>query len=202
MEVLPILGKNSPVKIMKTKKEIRKQVLELRGGLSEQERRMASLKVADRIIGHQWFYQAERLLIFVSYGSEIDTSEIISEALRKGKKVYVPKVEGDVMEFYRITSLDELVEGYKGIREPSGSSEKYEEKKRLEAGERVLMIMPGASFDPLRNRIGYGKGFYDKYLSDKEQLQNYSIGIGFACQMVEEIPAEENDIKPYQVITG
>lgn len=201
MEVLPILGKNSPVKIMKTKKEIRKQVLELRGGLSEQERRMASLKVADRIIGHQWFYQAERLLIFVSYGSEIDTSEIISEALRKGKKVYVPKVEGDVMEFYRITSLDELVEGYKGIREPSGSSEKYEEKKRLEAGERVLMIMPGAAFDPLRNRIGYGKGFYDKYLSDKEQLQNYSIGIGFACQMVEEIPAEENDIKPYQVIT-
>ena len=73
---------------MKTKKEIRKQVLELRGGLSEQERRMASLKVADRIIGHQWFYQAEHLLIFVSYGSEIDTSEIISEALRKGKKVY------------------------------------------------------------------------------------------------------------------
>ena len=187
---------------MKTKREIRREVLTLRDGLNEQQRRMGSLKVADRIIGHQWFYQAEHLLIFVSYGSEIDTSEIILEALRKGKKVYVPKVEGDIMHFYRIGSLDELVEGYKGIREPDGTSERYDEAKRLEAGERVLMIMPGAAFDSLRNRIGYGKGFYDKYLADKEELQIYTIGIGFACQMVEEIPTEENDIKPYQVITG
>ncbi len=187
---------------MKTKKEIRREVLARRAGLSEQERRMSSLKVADRIIGHQWFYQAEHVLIFVSYGSEMDTSEILTEALRKGKKVYVPKVEGEHMEFYRIRSMEELVEGYKGIREPDGTSEKYEEKKRLLAGERALMIMPGAAFDPLRNRIGYGKGFYDKYLADKEDLQIHSIGIGFDCQLVEEIPAEENDIKPYQVITG
>ena len=113
----------------------------------------------------------------------------------------MPRVEGDVMHFYRICSLDELTEGYKGIREPDGTTERYEEIKRRESGERVLMIMPGAAFDPLRNRIGYGKGFYDKYLADKEELQNYSIGIGFSCQIVEEIPAMENDIKPYQVIT-
>lgn len=187
---------------MKTKREIRREVLAIRDALSEKERRMGSLKVADRIIGHQWFYQAEHLLVFVSYGSEIDTTEIVEEALRKGKKVYVPKVEGDVMHFYRIGGLSELAEGYKGILEPTGQSEKYDEKARLAKGERVLMIMPGAAFDMLRNRIGYGKGFYDKYLSDKEDLQIYTIGIGFACQMVEEIIAEETDIKPYQVITG
>ena len=202
MEALQTLVRSSLVKRMKTKREIRREVLILRDGLSEQEYRMGSLKVADRIIGHQWFYQAEHLLIFVSYGSEIDTSEIITEALRKGKKVYVPRVEGDVMHFYRIGSLEELVEGYKGIREPDGTSERYEEERRVERGERVLMIMPGVAFDLRRNRIGYGKGFYDKYLADKEELQIYSIGIGFPCQMVEEIPAEENDIKSYQVITG
>ena len=202
MEALQTLVRSSLVKRMKTKREIRREVLILRDGLSEQEYRMGSLKVADRIIGHQWFYQAEHLLIFVSYGSEIDTSEIITEALRKGKKVYVPRVEGDVRHFYRIGSLEELVEGYKGIREPDGTSERYEEERRVERGERVLMIMPGVAFDLRRNRIGYGKGFYDKYLADKEELQIYSIGIGFPCQMVEEIPAEENDIKSYQVITG
>lgn len=187
---------------MKTKKEIRKEVLSLRDGLSKEEHQKGSLKVADRIIGHQWFYQADHLLVFVSYGSEIDTSEIIHEALQKGKKVYVPRVEGDVMEFYRIGSMEELVAGYKGILEPDGTSERYEEEKRLLNKERVLMIIPGAAFDPLRNRIGYGKGFYDKYLSDKKELQIYTIGIGFACQVVSEIPAEETDIKPYQVITG
>lgn len=189
-------------KRMKTKREIRREALALRDALSGEMRKIASLKVADRIIGHQWFYQAEHLLSFVSYGSEMDTTEIILEALKKEKKVYVPKVEGEVMHFYRIYSLAELREGYKGILEPTGKSERYEEKERLTKGERVLMLMPGAAFDPFRNRIGYGKGFYDKYLADKEDLRNFTIGIGFACQMVEEIPAEETDIKPYQVITG
>lgn len=163
---------------------------------------MASLKVADRIIGHQWFYQARHLLVFVSYGSEIDTTEIINEALKKGKKVYVPKVEGEVMHFYRICTLSELREGYKGILEPDGSTERYDEGMRLANGERALMLMPGAAFDKYRNRIGYGKGFYDKYLAEKEDLQVYTIGIGFSCQLVEEIPAEETDIRPYQVICG
>lgn len=202
MEASQILEKSSQAKKMKTKREIRKEVLALREGLSEQERFIGSMKVADRIIGHQWFYQAEHLLCFVSYGSEIDTTEIINEALKKNKKVYAPRVEGDIMHFYRIDSLDQLVEGYKGILEPDGSAERYDEAKRLERNERVLMLMPGAAFDMLRNRIGYGKGFYDKYLADKPKLQIYTIGIGFVCQMVEEIPAEENDIKPYQVITG
>lgn len=189
-------------KTMKTKKEIRREILARRDGMDARERQMASLKVADRIIGHQWFYQAQHVLTFVSYGSEIDTTEIINEALKKGKKVYVPKVEGDVMHFYRICALAELQEGYKGILEPDGSTERYEEEARLANKERALMLMPGAAFDKYRNRIGYGKGFYDKYLADKADLCNYTIGIGFVCQMVEEIPAEETDIRPYQVICG
>lgn len=182
------------------KRKIRKRVLELRSNMSPEERKAASLKVADRIIGHQWFYGAESLLSFVSFGSEIDTAEIINEALRTGKKVYVPRVEGEEMKFYRILSLKELSTGYKGIREPDGSSEKYE--YHPEAANRTLMIMPGAAFDPLKNRIGYGKGFYDRYLADKEALALHTIAIGFCCQLVGEIPCEEQDVKPYQVILG
>lgn len=180
------------------KRQLRKEVLKRRDSLKEAERKMAAIKLADRIIGHQWFYRSDRLLIFASYGSEIDTSEIISEALRMGKRVYLPKVEGEEMQFYKIEFPEELEEGYRGIPEPAGSSEQY--RYCEEEADRTLVIMPGVAFDPYRNRIGYGKGFYDRFLADKEALKIRTIAVGFQCQMVEEIPQDLNDIRPYQVI--
>lgn len=180
------------------KRLIRKRVLEARDALPLEVRQKSDLAMADRIIGHQWFYRAEVFLAFVNYGSEISTEEIIQEALLKGKKVFVPRVEGTDMEFYRITSLDELQTGYKGIREPDGTTERfvyetYEEKD-------LLLLMPGVAFDIYGNRLGYGKGFYDRYLADKPKLQTYSIGIGYKCQQVEQLPVDAFDLKPYQVI--
>ncbi len=180
-----------------TKSEIRKMILAKRDGLPKEQRTMASMVLTDRILGHQWFYRAKKVLCFVNYGSEISTEELITEALRMGKQIYVPKVEGENMVFYRIASLEELAVGYKGIREPKGDTECYEYQ---EEAEDTLLIMPGVAFDRYRNRIGYGKGFYDRFLADKEALQIHSIGVGFQCQMVEELPAEETDIRPYQVI--
>ena len=205
---------NEAQSCIKDKKEIRKKLLEKRDALSEAEKMRGSLLLTERILGHQWFYRSEILLGFVNYGSEISTREIIEEALKMGKKVYLPKVEMRKvhsddekeipsqaeweMKFYRVKSLSELTEGYKGILEPDGTGEEY--IYRAEEAEKALMLMPGVAFDLLRNRIGYGKGFYDRYLAGKEDLQLRTIGVGFQCQMVEEIPAEENDIKPYQVI--
>lgn len=183
---------------METKAEIRKRVIQLRNQLIEEERNRSSFLVTERIIGHQWYYLADTILGFISYGSEIDTSQLLEEALRQGKKVYVPKVKGEEMEFYRIYSLDELEIGYKGIPEPKGDTECFSYK--AECVSKQLLLMPGVAFDVQRNRIGYGKGFYDKFLADKSELQLRSIAIGYACQMVEEIPADEQDIKPYQVI--
>ena len=180
------------------KRQLRKEVLKRRDELTEEERKAAALKLADRIIGHQWFYRSDCLLIFASYGSEIDTSEIISEALRTGKRVYLPRVEGLEMQFYRIYSLEELTEGYRGIPEPDGTSERYLYSEN--EADHTLMIMPGVAFDPYRHRIGYRKGFYDRFLEGKEALSLRTIAVGFWCQMVEEIPQEEKDIRPYQVI--
>lgn len=207
------------------KRALRRNILNMRDSLSQTERMRASLLLTERILGHQWFYRSEVLLGFVDYGSEISTREILQEALKMGKKVYLPKIvtrtldssmdsQANVttetvaaehavsvrteMRFYRIESLSELEEGYKGILEPNGESEEY--IYQPESAESTLMLMPGVVFDVLRNRIGYGKGFYDRYLSDKEELQIRTIGVGYKCQLVEEIPAEENDIKPYQVI--
>lgn len=180
------------------KSKLRKQVLAARDALTAQERRKAAFLLTERILGHQWFYLSEAILGFVSYGSEIDTGEILKEALRKEKKLYVPKVEGENMAFYRIFSLDELTEGYKGILEPEGTTElfRYEEQ----AADKTLMIMPGAAFDRQRNRMGYGKGFYDKYLADKEALRLRTIAVGFQCQLLNHIPTGTEDVKPCQVI--
>ena len=185
------------------KQQIRKQVLALREQLSFEERERGAVLLTERICGHQWFYRSDIILAFVSYKSEIETTQIIEEALRCGKKVYVPKVDFAVPQsrlvFYRIYSLDELVSGYKGIPEPvDNPAERY--VYHSNEAEKTLVLMPGAVFDKQRNRIGYGKGYYDRFLADKEVLQLRTIGVGFACQLVEELPAEEWDIKPYQVI--
>lgn len=180
------------------KRLLRRQILQKRDAMTLEEQERGAFLLTERICGHQWFYLSDIILIFVSYGSEISTKYIIEEALQKGKKVYVPKVVGEDLYFYRITDLKELVSGYKGILEPVGNTECYSYSEEL-AG-RTLMLMPGAVFDKKKNRIGYGKGFYDRYLKEKEALRLRTIGVGFQCQLVEELPADEWDIRPYQII--
>lgn len=181
-----------------TKADIRKKILGQRNQLSDEERTKAAFLLTERILGHQWYYLSDILLAFVPYGSEIDISEILQDALAKGKKLYLPKVEGEDMHFYLVESLEDLEEGFKGIREPKGDTECFAYREEL--ADKMLMLMPGAAYDSLRNRIGYGKGFYDRYLQGKAGLQLRTIAVGFSCQMVEEIPTEELDIRPYQVI--
>jgi len=186
-----------------SKGEIRKRVLGVRDRLSREEWERGTCLCTERILGHQWFYGCEDFLCFVSFGSEIGTKELIGEALRLGKRVFVPKVErrgmsGAVMEFYRIWDMGELSPGYGGILEPSDRAERY--IYTAERAERTLMLMPGVAFDAFRNRIGYGKGFYDRYLTEREGLKTRTIAVGFHCQLVERIPGEETDVRPYQVI--
>ena len=180
------------------KKKLRRQVLARRAALTEPERERGKLLLTERILGHQWYYLSDTILGFVSYGSEICTTEILENALQDGKRVYVPKVEGQEMRFCRIHSLSELKEGYKGIPEPEDNTESYE----YDPGEaaKCLLLMPGSAFDPLGRRMGYGGGFYDRYLADKEALRLRSIAVGFRCQQIESVPVEETDVKPYQVI--
>ena len=184
------------------KRSVRKTLLQARDNLSQEERNRGKVLLTEKILGHQWFYRSDILLGFVSYGSEIETGEILREALGKGKQVYVPKVIQDTeiseMRFYRIGSMEELQEGYRGIREPSGTSQVYCYKE--EDAERTLLLMPGVAFDRFGCRIGYGKGFYDRFLEGKPLLCQHSIGVGFRCQLVDRLPMEEHDVKPYQVI--
>ena len=184
--------------IQASKRALRKEVLKRRENLSDAERAKASLLVAEHIFKHAWYCNADILLGFAGYGSEIDIDAILLDALKKGKKLYLPKVIENEMFFYRVTDLNDLKPGYKGIREPAGITESFPDIHKIK--EQVLMLMPGVAFDKNNGRMGYGKGFYDHFLADKEELQLCTIAVGYACQMVEEVPGDVFDIRPMQVL--
>lgn len=178
---------------MATKKQIRKAVLGRRGSLSSEAVAEKSKVIKDVITAMNEYQEADQVLVYLNYRNEVQTDELIFQALKDGKKVFAPRVEGAEMEFYQISSLDELFVSKLGIREPKGDSEKPDFAKN------ILMIMPGVAFDSSLARIGYGGGFYDKYLEKHPDIQ--TVMIAFECQKEEAIPLEETDIRPQMVVT-
>jgi len=176
---------------MESKKDIRKSVLEIRNRITDKKWEEKSRLIYEKVVTHPFFLEADAIYCYVDYRREVGTRDIIEHAWKLSKKVATPKVNGDEMNFYYIQSFEDLQEGFKGILEP---------KQTYPANdENVLVIMPGAVFDKKCNRIGYGKGYYDKYLHAHPHYK--TIAIAFELQMVDKIPAEAYDICPNMIIT-
>ena len=127
--------------------------------------------------------------IYLSLEDEVKTDDIISELIKNNKDVYAPKIKNNDLVFYKIDSLDDVNINKFHIREPIESV----------VGEDIeVMIVPGVAFDRRLNRLGFGKGYYDRYLSN---FIGIKIGIGFAKQLFDEIPIDNNDIKMDLIIT-
>lgn len=180
------------------KKIVRKESLLSRDRMSKEERACADGKIYDKLIRLPVLKEKSIFLCYVNFRSEVDTIRLISWLFENNKRVFVPRVEGEDMDFYEIHSLSELQEGYWGILEPIGNSD-----RRYIADEELikdtLMILPGAAFDKSGNRIGYGKGYYDRYLA-KNPI-NDKIGICYHLQLFEKIEADEFDKKISMVVT-
>lgn len=197
------------------KKEIRKNILKVRDEISAEERARCNAKIRKCVLTQPVYEKAEVILAYASYRSEVDTVTLIGQALADGKHVFAPKVSGDEMEFWRITATEDLREGYRGIPEPVERVSFPEWlAEQSNAGEiHVMMWMPGAVFDKERHRIGYGKGFYDRYLTrltglEKEnccnrhaELHLTTAALAYSCQVLTQIPYEPHDIKPDLLIT-
>ena len=187
---------------MENKEEIRKRLIAERDAMSQEKWQESSKAIEKKIIKSDIYKQADCILIYADFHGEVGTITLIEDALIKGKKVYLPKVHEDYtqnrMDFYEIFSTYELLSGYKGIMEPLADPTrcfKYGEY----SSKKVLMLVPGVAFDKNGNRLGYGKGYYDNYLSDKPSI--LSIGLCFAIQLMDEIPVNERDVKLDYVIT-
>lgn len=170
-------------------KRLGKQKRILRQAQSPERRAQKSSAVQKQLFVLPCYRAAEQLLIYVSIGAELSTREMILQALSDKKQVFCPKVEGEKMEFYRIFSLQELSEGCRNIPEPSGNTE------RFAGAAHALVVAPGSAFDRMGHRIGYGGGYYDRYLGGfPAEKRPYCVGVCFACQLADEISPLPHDI--------
>lgn len=146
--------------------------------------------IFNKIIELEEYKQSELVLIYVSLEDEVDTIELIKHSFKKGKKVAVPKCEGNNIVFYYINKLYDLEKGYFGILEPKTN-------EIVKDFDNSICIVPGIAFDKENNRIGYGKGFYDRFL---ENYNGIKIGLTYKECICAKIDTDNNDVKMNKVI--
>lgn len=176
---------------MEEKQAIRKKIFAKRAEAAEKQLQQWSGQIAEHVRAMEEFQKAARVYAYVDYNKEVFTRPLIEAAWEAGKKVAVPKVHGKDLVFYEFTDYDQLEPGYFQIPEPAyGAAVNWEE---------ALMLMPGVAFDGKRRRVGYGGGFYDRYL--EAHPGHFTVALAFEFQMLEEAPYEDTDIRPDRVVT-
>ncbi len=176
---------------METKKHDRELVFRRREQMGEELARINSERILERILSLPLYREKEHLLVYVDFNREVGTHGLIRQAWADGKQVAVPRVRRGVMEFIRLSDFSQLGKGYYGIMEPVGD-------ERVDWAD-ALMIMPGVAFDRELHRIGYGGGFYDRYLEKRGGLS--TVALAFDFQVFDQVPAQETDIRPELLVT-
>jgi len=151
-----------------------------------------SREIEERLFSLPEFLSAQVVMFFASFRSEVETGSMIRRALHSGKRVVLPKVQGNELALFEIHDFSGDVEtGAWGIPEP---------KTTIPAvlADIDLMIIPGAAFDSQGNRLGYGAGFYDKLLP---AFGKATLALAFEIQIVNEVPVEMHDVPVRKIIT-
>ena len=177
---------------MEEKKEIRKRIFKARKEHEDAWIQEKSRKITETLTQLPEYRNADRIMAYADYNHEVITRYIIEQAWKDGKEVAVPKVFGKDMIFYRLPYFSQLEAGYFGIPEPR-------EDGQVVSWEEAMMVMPGVAFDVNCNRVGYGGGFYDRFLEKHPKIQR--VAVGFSFQMLSEVPTEDTDICPQVIVT-
>lgn len=181
---------------MNQKDNIRSLIKEKRNALTEEEKRVKDEKIFTKIINSDYYKNSNVIFVYVSFKGEVDTHKLIKYSLNIGKTICVPKVisKKEGMEAIIINSFDELNPGKYNILEPKDSC------KKIDTNRIELILMPGVAFDKNGGRIGYGGGFYDRFLN-KIDSKIPKIALAYDFQILKSIPCEEHDIKVDGIIT-
>ena len=173
------------------KQELRKAIRTRKRAMTEEEIERRSRSLCQKFLESDAYRACRTLYGYLPYNQEVRTVPILAQALADGKQVAVPKVYGDDMKFIVLTDLTQVSRGYAGIPEPIADEPVAED-------ETALVLMPGLAFDPQGHRIGYGSGFYDKFLS--REPNHPTLALCYEFQMVEHLETEEFDIPVDTVI--
>jgi len=180
-----------------SKKEYRDEVFKLQSQVPADIRAQWDKIILDKLINSDYYKNSSVIFTFVSFRDEVDTHSFIEYALKDGKSICVPKVPSKKqgMEVYVINSLEDLKEGYFGILEPMSHCTKVLPE------DIDFIVMPGVAFDREGGRVGYGAGFYDRFLAGLTK-QVPKIALAYELQLYEKVPTDEFDIKIDGIITN
>ena len=167
------------------KTALRKQIREKKRAMTPQQIENASRDLGEQFIASALYQAAKTIYGYLPYNQEVRTVPMLEQALRDGKRVAVPKVYGDEMKFIYLDDLSKVEKGYSGIPEPV-------EDGPVADDTTALVLMPGLAFDPQGHRIGYGGGFYDKFLSSEPSHPTLALCYDF--QMLPHLETEEFDM--------
>ena len=176
------------------KADLRKIIKDKKRQYSSSQLEELSLSVLSQLAGNHFFHKAHTLLMYYSLPDEVNTHSFIDQMVTDGKRVLLPVViDSENMEIREYSGKQDLKEGAFHIMEPIG---KLFPRNRY--SEIDVAVIPGMGFDDDGNRLGRGKGYYDRFLQQVPRL--YKIGVCFPFQKLENIPTEETDIKMNEVI--
>ena len=173
------------------KTELRRRIREKKRAMTPEEIEERSRELGRQFAATEAYRKAKTIYGYMPYNQEVRTVPMLEQALRDGKKVAVPKVFGDEMKFIWLTDLTQVEKGYAGIPEPVADGPVADD-------ETALVLMPGLAFDPEGHRIGYGGGFYDKFLAGEPG--HPTIALCYPFQVFPHLETEAHDLPVDTVI--
>ena len=181
------------------KKEIRALMRAKKAALTPEFVADYSARVTDKFTAQDFYREATAVYAYLTFNEELRTDGLIRRAWADGKRVAVPRVLGrGRMEFYYIDSFEGFIRSAYGIPEPP------EDPARRADDGAVLLLMPGLAFDRAHNRVGYGGGFYDRYIERgaARGVRFFKPALAYDFQIVDHIPANEHDVKVDAILTA
>ena len=173
------------------KTALRRQIREKKRAMPVEEIVARSEKLGQLFLNSKAYQTAKTIYGYMPYNQEVRTVPMLEHALRDGKQVAVPKIYGDTMQFLYLDDLTKVEKNDMGIPEPIEDEPVAEDKT-------ALVLMPGLAFTKNGDRMGYGGGFYDRFLS--EEPDHPTIALCYDFQIVESLPTEEFDIPVDEVL--
>lgn len=182
--------------ILEKKEKLRKRVRTLRENISALERLIYSSRMTAELSRQYFFQDADLIMAYASMLEEVQMYDLLKFSLDTEKRVCLPYVdENGTMEAVELHGMEELVEGKHGILTVAGA-----EKHLVDPASIGCIIVPGVAFSPKGERLGMGKGYYDRFLTQRAPYA-YRVALAFECQLVNEMPVEAHDIAVDFIIT-
>lgn len=178
------------------KDELRNYIKGLRNSMPAVEKSKYDEIIYKKVISSEYYKRAKVLFIYVSFEKEVDTHRIINYSIANNKIVCVPKVinVSEGMKAVRISSMNELKKGHFGVLEPESFL------NEVKPDEIDLIIIPGLAFDKSHGRIGYGRGYYDRFLKSSKK-DAAKVGLGYHFQLISKVPMGDKDEPVDNIIT-